>query len=58
MNRKGSYLVGGLLMLLAVACFGAFLLLPPYLSILVKILVLAVGFIFMIAGMGEMMRET
>jgi len=56
--RKGHMVVGGLLLLLSVGFFVSFFILPPYITLVQKILVLGVGFMLMIAGMGEMMRET
>ena len=50
--------LGSLLLFLAVACFVGFFLLPPYLTFIQKVLVLGIGFMLMIAGMGEIMRET
>lgn len=56
--RKGNMVLGGLLLLLSVGCFASFFVLPSYITFIQKVLVLGIGFMLMIAGMGEMMRET
>ena len=56
--RKGNMVLGGLLLLLSVGCFASFFVLPPYITFIQKVLVLGIGFMLMIAGMGEIMRET
>jgi len=56
--RKGNMVLGGLLLLLSVGCFASFFVLPSYITFIQKVLILGIGFMLMIAGMGEMMRET